>query len=77
MKVKNVIKGILKEYAIQEITIIDTDKVVFSGPPSNWIATDVDLILYKKEVENREVIQRLMFNHSKAFIFIGNPCDKN
>lgn len=73
MKVKNVISGLLKEYDLQEITIIDSDKVIYSGTPGYWKATDVGMILYKKEIESREVIRRLMFNGRKAFIFIGNP----
>lgn len=74
MKVKNVINGLIKEYKLQEITIIDSDKIVYSGTPGYWKETDVDMILYKKEIEEREVIKRLMFNGRKAFIFIGDPC---
>ena len=74
MKVKNVINGLIKEYKLQEITIIDSDKIVYSGTPGCWKATDIDMILYKKEIEEREVIKRLMFNRRKAFIFIGDPC---
>ena len=73
MKVKNVIKGLLQKYALEEITIIDADTIIFSGTIQQWKATDVDLILYKREIENREVIHRMMFNGRKAFIFIGNP----
>lgn len=70
MKVKNVIKGLLKEYALEEINIITPEKVVFSGNYSQWKETSVDMILYKKEIENCEVIDRMMFNNRKAFLFI-------
>lgn len=73
MKVKNVIKGLLQEYDLQEVTIIGDERIVFSGSPAQWNFTDIDMILYKKDIENREVIHRMMFNNSKAFIFIGNP----
>lgn len=70
MKVKNVIKGLEKQYALEEITIITPSKVVFSGKMEQWKATSVDMILYKKAVENSEVDNRMMFNNRKAFIFI-------
>ena len=72
MKVKNVIKGLLREYKLEEITIIqlDENKVIYSGGVDGWRATDVDMILYKREVENMEVNNRIMFNHRKAFLFV-------
>lgn len=75
MKVKNVIGGLLREFKLKEFTIIDKDKIVFSGSVEQWKATSVDMILYKKEIEHREVIKRMMFNKEKAFIFIGNPLE--
>ena len=72
MKVKNVIKGLLREYKLEEITIIQLteNKVIYSGSVDGWKATDVDMILYKREVENMEVNNRIMFNHRKAFLFV-------
>ena len=72
MKVKNVIKGLLQQYKLEEINIIafDEDRVIYSGTVDGWKATDVDMILYKREVENRETRKRLIFNNRKAFIFI-------
>lgn len=72
MKVKNVIKGLLQKYNLEEINIISLsdDKVIYSGTVDGWKATEVDMILYKREVENKEVNKRLIFNHRKAFIFI-------
>lgn len=55
MKVKNVINGMTKYYALDEINIITPSKVIFSGKYEQWKATDVDMILYKKVVENSEV----------------------
>ena len=70
MKVKNVIKGLLKEYALEEINIITPSKIAFSGRYEQWKATSVDMIFHKKAIENCEVINRMMFNNRKAFIFI-------
>lgn len=76
MKVKNVIKGLLGKYRIEEISIIDSDRVCYSGSVDGWKATEVDMILYKKEVESREVLKHIVHNGRKAFIFIGNPCEE-
>ena len=72
MKVKNVIKGLLQQYKLEELNVIslEEDKVIYSGAVDGWKATDIDMILYKREIENREVAKRLVFNNRKAFIFI-------
>lgn len=70
MKVKNVIKGLVKQYELEEVTILNDEKVIFSGSLNMWTATSVDMILYKREVENSEVKKRFLFNNRKAFIFI-------
>lgn len=72
MKVKNVIKGLSREYELEEINIMTPNKVIFSGNFSQWKETSVDMILYKRAVENSEVINRMMFNNRKAFIFIND-----
>lgn len=70
MKVKNVLSGLQKQYALEEVNILNDEKVIFSGSMNQWKATSVDMILYKREVENSEVKKRMIFNHRKAFIFI-------
>lgn len=70
MKVKNVLAGLQKQYALEEINIISEEKVIYSGSADGWKATSVDMILYKKEIENREVVKRMIFNRRKAFLFI-------
>ena len=74
MKVKNVIKGLLQKYELEEINIIEPNKVVYSGTVDGWKATSVDMMLYKKQIENQEVDHRIIFNNRKAFIFIA-PID--
>ena len=76
MKVKNVIKGLNQKYSLEEITIIDSDRVCFSGAIENWKTPDKDMIFYKRAIMEREVIGRLIHNNRKAFIFIGDPCGK-
>lgn len=75
MKVKNVLAGLQKQYALEEINIISPTKVIYSGTLTGWKATDVDMILYKRKVENLEVIDRMMFNGRKAFLFVPDVDD--
>ena len=72
MKVKNVIKGLKNEYGkgLEEINIITEERVLYSGAVDGWDYTDIDMLRYKKEVENMEVKKRIMFNFRKAFIFV-------
>ena len=72
MKVRNVIRGLQSEYNLQEVNIISQTetKVYYSGTVDGWNSTDVDLILLKRKIENSEVINKIMFNNRKAFIFI-------
>lgn len=71
MKVKNVLKGLFQKYELSEINIIEPDRVIYSGTVDGWKATTVDMILYKKEIENTEVAHKIIFNNRKAFIFIA------
>lgn len=69
MKVKKVLSGLLSRYDIEELNIISTNKVIYSGPVGGFITPDVDMLPYKKAVENLEVTNKMMFNGRKAFIF--------
>lgn len=70
MKVKNVIKGYKSQFSIDEVNIISDEKIIYSGTLDGWDLADVDLILYKKQVENMEVLKSMVFNHRKIFIFV-------
>lgn len=72
-KVKNVLKGLLRQYKLEEINIISPEKVIYSGSPDGWTATDVDMILYKRAVENLEVTDKMLFNNRKVFLFVPEP----
>lgn len=70
---KNVLKGLVKEYCIEEVNIITPERVVFSGTIEQWKATTDDMKPFKRKVEECEVTDRKMFNKRKAFIFIHEP----
>ncbi len=70
MKVKNVIKGLKAHYNLEEINIISSERVIYSGPTDKWVETDPCMIVFKREVENKEVTKSLMFNGRKAFLFV-------
>lgn len=77
MKVKNVIKGLQSRYNLEEITIIDSDRVCFSGDIEKWTTPDKDMTFYKRDIMEREVITKLIHCNKKAFIFVGNPCENH
>lgn len=70
MKVKNVIKGYKSQFNVEEVNIISDEKVIFSGTLNGWDLTSVNMIDYKKQVENMEVVKSMVFNHRKIFIFV-------
>ena len=70
MKVKNVIKGLLREYNLEEINIITPSKVAFSGRYEQWKTTSLDMVWFKKKIDESEVVNRMIFHDTKAFIFI-------
>lgn len=70
MKFKNVLKGLQQKYNIEEINVISTSKVIYSGTLEGWKNTEPDMLHYKKQVENLEVIDHMMFNNRKAFLFV-------
>lgn len=74
MTVKNVIKGLMQKYELEELNIIEPDKVIYSGSVDGWKETAVDMVLYKKKIESSEVAHKIIFNNRKAFIFIA-PID--
>lgn len=76
MIVKNVLKGLRQKWDLQEINIISPaeSKVYYSGTVEGWDNTDKCLLAHKRKVENAEVMERIMFNGRKVFIFIS-PLD--
>lgn len=69
MKLKNVLSGLQRQKRIVQLHVLSDEKVIFSGSMEKWKATSVDMILYKREIENMEVKKRLNF-HDEVFIFV-------
>ena len=61
----------MQRYDLSEINIIEPSRVIYSVTVDGWKAPSVDMILYKKEIENTEVAHKIIFNNRKAFIFIA------
>lgn len=76
MKVKNVLKGLSQQYDLEEITIIDSDRICYSGTMDNWKTPDKDMIFYKRQIMESDAIAKLVHCNKKAFVFIGDPCNK-
>lgn len=71
-KVKNVIKGFMSKWDIEEITIIEDEKeqVTFSGDIENFLYPCELMWLEADRIRNAEVKRILEFNGRKLFIFI-------
>lgn len=72
MLVKNVINGMYSQYKFEELHIISSvyDRVLFSGTMESWKNVDEDMIAYKKDIEGKEVLNKILFNKRKLFLFI-------
>lgn len=71
-KVKNVIKGFMSKWDIEELTIIEDEKekVTFSGDIERFLYTSELMRLEADRIKNAEVKRILEFNGRKLFIFI-------
>lgn len=71
-KVKNVIKGFMSKWDIEELTIIEDEKeqVTFSGDIENFLYPSELVWLVADRIRNAEVKRILAFNERKLFIFI-------
>lgn len=71
-KVKNVIKGFMSKWDIEELTIIEDEKekVTFSGDIEKFLYPSELMRLEADRIKNAEVKRILEFNGRKLFIFI-------
>lgn len=71
-KVKNVIKGFMSKWDIEELTIIEDEKeqVTFSGDIEEFLYPSELTWLVADRLRNAEVKRILAFNERKLFIFI-------
>ena len=71
-KLKNVIKGCMKQYEIEEITVICGYKPLYSGSFSGFYSNcDVSMVAYRNELLEREVIEKSILGNKKLFVFIS------
>lgn len=71
-RVKNVLKGFMSKYEIEEITIINDreNTVVYSGKTENFIHPVESMKEYAEEIKNDYVHRAINHNNVKLFIFI-------
>ena len=70
-KVKNVIKGCMGRYDIEEITIISGYTPLYSGSFSGFYSNcDIQMVTYRNQLLEKEVIEKSVLNNRKLFLFI-------
>lgn len=68
---KNVINGYMKQYGIEEVTIIDGHQVLYSGLFENfWKGCDPEMIVYRNQILKRECQDKTVLGNRKLFLFI-------
>lgn len=71
-KLKNVIKGCIKQYDLESITIICGYKALYSGPIDKFYSNcDIGMVVYRNELLEKEVIEKSLLNNNKLFIFLN------
>lgn len=73
-KVKNVVNGYISKYDIKDITILTTDRILYSGnyKSFNEMHYDIDeeLGTLKQKILDSACIKCLNFNNKALFVFI-------
>ena len=59
MKLKNILKGYLTQYDIEEITIFREDKVLFSGKLKSFQTPKGSLLTFQQEIETPKLLNAL------------------
>lgn len=71
-KLKNVIKGCIKQYELEEITVICGYKPLYSGSFSGFYSNcDISMVVYRNELLEKEVIEKSILNNKKLFVFLS------
>lgn len=77
MKVREVLKDLIRQDLLKEIHIISHDRVVYTGSALKWFSIGKPwLIKHKRRINNSTVINWIVFDHSKAFIFIDKVAEE-
>lgn len=70
-KLKNVIKGCIQQYDLEEITVICGYKPLYSGSFNGFYSNcDINMVVYRNELLEREVIEKALMSNKKLFVFI-------
>ena len=68
---KRAISDTMRCEIIEEVTIIEGQRVHYSGPYERLTTgCDPDMIVYRNALLKREIAGKNLFNHRKLFIFI-------
>lgn len=73
MLLKNVLKGYLQKYDIEELTIFENGVPVFSGSPEEFLVKKGNT-MYEERIRlgNMEMRDQHVFNFTKLFLFVGD-----
>ena len=79
MECRKVIQGCKNHYGnIEEITIIDGYKVLYSGSFDKFYKNcDPEMIIYRNEILKRKIAEKAVFNNRKLFVFLEQPTEIN
>lgn len=70
-KFKNVIKGCMKQYELEEITVICGYEPLYSGSFSGFYSNcDINMVVYRNELLEKEVIEKSILKNKKLFVFV-------
>ena len=71
-KLKNIIKGCIKQHELEEITIIRGYKPLYSGSFDRFYKNcDIDMIRYRNELLEKKVIEKAVLGNRKLFVFLA------
>ena len=77
MNNKKSINGLRNYYGIEEITVIDGHRILFSGKIERFMEDcNPDMIPFRNEILKRTIEEKTVFN-SKLFVFLEQPPEIN
>ena len=77
-KVKKAINEAKEKYDITHLTIICGYKALYSGVIDNFFSNcDINMVVYRNELLEREIIGKDILNNNKLFLFISDAEEEN
>lgn len=72
-KLKNVIKGCMKQYDLDEITVICGYEPLYSGSFQDFYNNcDASMVMYRNSLLGKKVIAKSILSNRKLFVFLTN-----